>query len=160
VSVTAWRIVKRKKPPRKAFDGEGARIYGGRWNSKGTPMVYTAGSQSLAALEMLVHLDTADLMGQYVFFEVTMEESLIRELAEADLPLDWRSDPPPANLPRMGDAWVASAVSAVLCVPSAIVPAERNFVLNPKHADFAKLRLGEAVPFRYDARLAGLKKKA
>lgn len=153
MSVTAWRIVKLKKPPRKAFDGEGARIYGGRWNSKGTPVVYTSGSQSLAALEMLVHLDNADLMDRYVFFEVTIEESLIRELVEADLPGDWRSDPPPANLPKMGDAWVASGVSVALCVPSAIISAERNFLLNPKHPDFEKVGLGKAVPFRYDTRL-------
>lgn len=129
-------------------------MYGGRWNSPGTAMVYTAGSQSLAALEMLVHLDAADLMGKYVFFEVTIEESLIRALAEADLPRNWRADPPPSKLRRMGDAWVASAVSVALCVPSVVVPTEQNFLLNPKHPDLAKLKFGKAIPFRYDARLA------
>jgi len=153
LSVTAWRIVKQKKPPRKAFDGEGARLYGGRWNSPGTAMVYTAGSQALAALEMLVHLDAADLLGKYAFFEVTIEETLIRALAEADLPRNWRSDPPPPKLRRMGDAWAASAVSVALCVPSVVIPTEQNFLLNPKHPDFAKLQFGKAVPFRYDARL-------
>ena len=117
-------------------------------------MVYTAGSQSLAALEMLVYLDTAVLLDQYVLFEVTIEESWIRQLTEKDLLRDWRSDPPPAKLQRMGDAWVASAVSVALCVPSAIIPAEHNFLLNPKHPDFEKLEFGEAVPFRFDARLA------
>ena len=154
LSVTAWRIVKQKKPPRKAFDGEGARLHGGRWNSPGTSMVYTAGSQSLAALEMLVHLDAADLMGKYVFFEVTMDESMIRALVEADLPRNWRSDPSPSKLRRMGDAWAASAVSVALCVPSVVIPEEQNFLLNPKHPDFSKLHIGKAVPFRYDARLA------
>jgi RES domain-containing protein len=117
-------------------------------------MVYTAGSQALAALEMLVHLDTADLMGKYVFFEVTLEESMIRALAEADLPRNWRSDPSPSKLRRMGDAWAVSAVSVALCVPSTVIPAEQNFLLNPKHPDFAKLHFGKAVSFRYDARLA------
>lgn len=154
MSVTAWRIVKQKKPPRKAFDGEGARLYGGRWNSPGTAMVYTAGSQALAALEMLVHLDNADLMGKYVFFEVTMEDALIRELAEADLPRNWRFDPAPTKLRRMGDAWVDSAVSVALCVPSVVIPAERNFLLNPKHPDFVKVKIGKPLPFRYDAPLA------
>lgn len=132
-------------------------MYGGRWNSPGTAMVYTAGSQSLAALEMLVHLDTADLLGKYVVFEVTIVESLIRALAEEELPRNWRSDPPPAKLRKMGDAWVASAVCVALCVPSAIIPTEQNFLLNPKHPDFAKLQFGKAVPFHYDSRLADRK---
>jgi RES domain-containing protein len=153
LSVTVWRIVKQKHPPRKAFDGEGPRLHGGRWNSRGTPMVYTAGSQSLAALEMLVHLDSADLMGKYVFFEVTIEEALITSLETGDLPRNWRADPAPAKLRALGDAWVAAATSAVLRVPSSVIPAEHNYLLNPKHEDFTKLQFGKAVPFRYDTRL-------
>ena len=153
MSVAAWRIVKHKNPPRKAFDGEGARLYGGRWNSRGTPMVYTAQSQSLAVLEMLVHLDTADLLEKYVFFEVTIEERLILVLAEADLPRDWRVDPAPRRLRDIGDAWARSNASVALRVPSSLLPAEYNYLLNPKHEDFGKLTIGEAAEFRYDARL-------
>ena len=154
MSVTAWRIVKQKYPLRKAFDGEGARLYGGRWNSPGTSMVYTAQSQSLATLEMLVHLDTPDLLAKYAFFEVTMEEALIAVLDVRNLPRNWRSDPPPAKLRALGDVWVTNATSAVLRVPSTVIPVEHNYLLNPKHSDFLKLQLGKAVPFRYDARLA------
>ena len=152
MSITAWRIVKQKNE-KTAFSGEGARLYGGRWNSPGTAMVYTAQSQSLAALEMLVHLDSADLLGEYAFLDVMIEESLIAALDLSILPKNWRSTPPLAKLRKFGDAWVQSATSAVLRVPSSLVPAENNYLLNPKHADFAKLQIGKTVPFRYDARL-------
>jgi len=154
LSVTAWRIVKHKYPASKAFDGEGARLHGGRWNSRGVAVVYTAQSQSLAVLEMLVHLDTADLLQSYVFFEVTIDDALISALAEGDLPRDWQSDPPPPKLREVGDIWAASNASVALRVPSSLIPAEYNYILNPKHPEFAKLRIGEAVPFHYRARLA------
>ena len=153
MSITAWRIVKQKNE-KTAFTGEGARLYGGRWNSPGTTMVYTAQSQSLAALEMLVHLDSADLLGQYVFFDVTIEDSMVAALDPSSLPKNWRAEPPPNKLRLLGDAWADAATSVALRVPSSIIPAESNYLLNPKHLDFAKLQIGKAVPFRYDARLA------
>ena len=153
MNVTAWRIVKQKYPASRTFDGEGARLYGGRWNSRGVPVVYTAQSQSLAVLEMLVHLDAADLLQSYVFFGVTIDEALISELANSDLPPDWQSDPPPPKLREIGDIWAASNASVALRVPSSLIPAEHNYILNPKHPEFAKLRLGDAVPYRYDSRL-------
>ena len=153
MSITAWRIVKQKNE-KTAFTGEGARLYGGRWNSPGTAMVYTAQSQSLAALEMLAHLDSADLLGQYVFFDVTMEDSMVAVLDPSSLPKNWPAEPPPNKLRLLGDAWADAATSVALRVPSSIIPAESNYLLNPKHLDFAKLQIGKAVPFRYDARLA------
>ena len=153
MSVTAWRIVKRKNE-KTAFSGEGARLYGGRWNSPGTSMVYSAQSRSLAVLEMLVHLDTAELLEKYVFFDITVDESLILVLAEGDLPHNWQANPAPSRLRVIGDAWAESNASVALRVPSSVIPAEFNFLLNPKHADFAKVRIGEPEPFRYDARLA------
>ncbi len=154
MSLTVWRTVKQKKPPRNAFDGEGARLYGGRWNSPGVPMVYTAGSQSLAVLEMLVHLENSDLLEKYVFLEVILDEAMVTVVAAADLLRNWRADPAPLKLRAIGDDWVASGASVVLRVPSSVIPAEYNYLLNPKHPDFAKLKFGKAVPFRYDARLA------
>jgi RES domain-containing protein len=153
LSITAWRIVKQKNE-NAAFSGEGARLYGGRWNSPGTAMVYTAQSQSLAALEMLVHLDSADLLGGYVFFDVIIDESMITAIDPDTLPKNWRAEPAPRKLQALGDAWVAAGTSLALRVPSSLVPAESNYLLNPKHADFAKLQIGQAVPFRYDARVA------
>ena len=154
MSVTAWRIVKRKNE-KTAFSGEGARLYGGRWNSPGTSMVYSAQSRSLAVLEMLVHLDTAELLDKYVFFDITVDKSLILVLAEGDLPHNWQANPAPSRLKVIGDAWAESNASVALRVPSSVIPAEFNFLLNPKHVDFAKVRIGEPEPFRYDARLAG-----
>lgn len=153
MSITAWRIVKQKNE-KTAFSGEGARLYGGRWNSPGTAMVYTAQSQSLAVLEMLVHLDSADLLGKYVFFEVTIDDSMVAALDPARLPENWRAEPAPNKLRRLGDDWVTGATSVALRVPSSIIPAESNYLLNPKHPEFAKLQIGKAMPFRYDARLS------
>jgi RES domain-containing protein len=151
--ITAWRIVKRKLA-RVAFTGEGARLYGGRWNSAGVAIVYTAESQSLAALEMVVHLDSPDLLYSYVVFEVRIDESLIAKLDLSQLPRNWRTDPPPKKVREGGDAWAAAGASAVLQVPSAILPAEHNFLLNPRHRDFARLMIGKPSPFQFDPRLA------
>ncbi len=152
--VTAWRITKRKHA-RNAFSGEGAREFGGRWNNPGTAVVYTAQSQSLAALEMLVHLDSSELLQKYVLIGVEFDESLIMSVESSALPRHWRSDPPPAEVRSIGDDWVHAASSAVLRVPSALVPGENNFLLNPEHHDFARLRFGKPLAFRFDARLKG-----
>lgn len=152
MSLTVWRITKRKHA-KTAFSGESARLYGGRWNSPGVAVIYTAQSQSLAALEMLVHLDSSDLLDKYVVFAVQVEESLVEQVEASKLPRDWRADPPPPELRVIGDNWVAAGTSAVLAVPSALVPDESNFLINPRHRDFSKLRIGEPLAFRFDPRL-------
>jgi RES domain-containing protein len=116
-------------------------------------MVYTAESQSLAALELLVHLDSPSLLDQYAFFQVTIEEWLILRLDLNEWPREWRGNPPPARLQEIGDAWAEAGKSAVLQVPSAVVPDESNFLLNPKHPEFGRIHMGRATPFRYDPRL-------
>jgi RES domain-containing protein len=143
--VTAWRISKRKHA-RHAFAGEGAHEFGGRWNNPGTAIVYTAQSQSLAALEMLVHLDSSEL-------GVEFDQPLVRPVEPSTLPRHWRSDPPPPEIRSIGDNWILAGSSAVLQVPGAMVPGEHNFRLNPEHQDFAKLRLGKPLAFRLDERL-------
>ena len=150
--LTAWRITKRKHA-RNAFTGEGAREFGGRWNNPGTAIVYTAQSQSLAALEMLAHLDSSELLRKYVLIGVEFDQSLISAVGPAALPRNWRSDPAPPEMRSIGDNWVLSGGSAILQVPSALVPAENNFLLNPAHQDFARLRFGKALAFRFDPRL-------
>jgi len=150
--VTAWRITKRKHA-RHAFTGEGARKFGGRWNNPGTAFVYTAQSQSLAALEMLVHLDSSELLEKYALIGVEFDQSLVRPVEPSALPRHWRSDPPPPEIRSIGDNWILAGSSAVLQVPSAMVPGEHNFLLNPEHQDFAKLRLGKPLAFRFDAGL-------
>lgn len=150
--VVAWRIFKPRHAS-TAFTGEGARLYGGRWNSKGVPLVYAAGSQSLAALELLVHLASAELLGSFQVAAVAFDEQLVERLDPSRLPTNWRQDPAPLTLRDFGDEWARKSRSAALRVPSALVPDEFNYLLNPAHPDFSAIVVGRAVPFRFDPRL-------
>ena len=150
--LSAWRITKQKHSG-SAFTGDGARLYGGRWNTAGTAIVYTAQSQALAALEMLIHLESPEILQRYVLMEASFEESFVADLDRTSLPKNWRADPPPAEVQALGDAWAAGKASAVLRVPSVIVPGESNFLLNPRHPDFRKVRIGKPVAFEFDRRL-------
>ena len=149
---TVWRIVKPHRVG-DAFSGEGARLYGGRWNSKGTAMVYAAESKSLAALEILVHIDAAELLEDYLCMSVRFDARLIRTLDYAALPANWRNPMAPASTRGMGDGWVAGAFSVILKVPSIVVPGESNYLINPAHRNFGKLKIGAPEPFEFDPRL-------
>lgn len=153
MSLTAWRIVKRRLI-KAAFTGDGARRYGGRWNSKGVPLIYTAQHQSLAALEMLAHLDTSELLASYVAIPVEFDEALVARVESAALPEDWRRYPAPGILRAIGDDWALSGKSAVLRVPSVLVTSESNFLLNPRHPEFLKIKIGKPEPFAFDARFS------
>ncbi|MCL1060781.1 RES family NAD+ phosphorylase [Shewanella benthica] len=133
--ITIYRIVK-KKWAGNAFDGEGARLYGGRWNSRGQSCVYLAGSESLAILEILVHLDNARQITHYALFSVELDEKDIMLLDHDSLPHNWQEDPAPADTADLGDEWLSSQSSLALCVPSSIVTRERNFLLNVDHPAF------------------------
>lgn len=149
--VRSWRIVGTGKVA-QAFTGGGARRFGGRWNSIGTAVVYTASSISLAALEMLVHLETDAVLARYSVVPVEFEDSLVSEIKT--LPPNWRDDPAPDSTRKIGDAWATRAESVVLSVPSAIVPQERNYILNPLHPEFsAKVKIGTPARFGFDHRL-------
>ena len=150
--LTAWRITKRRHAA-YAFDGEGARLFGGRWNSPGVPMVYVASTRALAVLEQLVHLDRATLLSSFVLIPCEFDEQLVTDLDPALLPPDWRREPPPSEVAVIGDLWVKNAVSAVLAVPSAVIEEERNFLLNPGHPHFPKIKIGDSVDFDFDRRL-------
>jgi RES domain-containing protein len=152
LSITAWRITKRKHA-RTAFSGSGARKYGGRWNSPGVAIVYAAETQSLAVLEMLVHIEQPDLLQDYVLIGVTINEAFIETLDQTQLPHNWRFAVQSLALRALGDKWAAGQSSAALRVPSALVPMENNFMLNPAHADFQKLVIGDPVDFAFDERL-------
>jgi RES domain-containing protein len=152
VIISAWRIVKRKLAA-QAFTGEGARVYGGRWNSPGIRVVYTSQSRALAALEILVHLESEEALEHYVMIEVRFNSVLVTSVEAFKLPADWQAEPAPLSLRSIGDGWVAAGVSAVLQVPSAIIPGESNFLLNPAHPDFSKLAFGKPSPFPFDPRL-------
>jgi len=151
--ISVWRITKQKHA-KDAFTGEGAKLYGGRWNSPGRLVVYTAESRALALAEMLVHLESAAVLSRYVVFQVEIEESSIAHLHLPDLPRNWRAEPAPRRLQTLGDEWLDSGKSAALRVPSAIVMGEFNYLLNPAHPNFSKLRIHAAEKFPIDRRLA------
>lgn len=151
--IRAWRITI-SKDPQKAFNGEGAWEHGGRWNQEGHRAVYLAESVSLCALEILVHVDPEDMPSNYYCYEVEIPAGIRIGRFEVDsLPKNWRRYPPPPSTQRLGAEWLRSGSSAVLSVPSAVIPPERAYVLNPEHKDFAKIRIGEPKPFRLDPRL-------
>ena len=149
--VTSWRVVKRRFVS-EAFDGEGARISGGRWNSAGHAVVYTSATTSLGLLENLVHTK-ARLLPFYFTCPVTFDANLVETVEPGKLPVNWRSLPSPFTLKRIGDEWVDSMRSCILEVPSVIVPHESNFILNPKHPDFASIQIGEPIDLDIDQRL-------
>lgn len=147
----AWRIVKEKHAP-TAFSGEGALRMGGRWNSRGVPVVYTSSTKSLAALESLVHLNPPVLFN-YVAIRLEFDAALVEIVPVKNLPPDWWVEPPPPSSKAVGDEWVRKARSAVLAVPSAVISGEPNFLLSPAHPDFKKVSIGEPERFAFDPRL-------
>jgi len=152
MTLRAYRITKGKFA-NIAFTGEGARLYGARWSSKGIPVVYAAETRSLAVLEMLVGLEDTGILPSYVMFEVEFEQSLVEVLKDDDLHKDWQLFPHPISTQRIGDRWYAQARSAILSVPSAVIPAERNFLINPRHPDYKEIIISAPFPFDIDPRL-------
>jgi RES domain-containing protein len=146
-----WRIVTARFVE-AAFSGEGARLYGGRWNPKGIPLVYTAESQSLAVLEILVQDEP--LRARYVLIPAHIPDDLtIDRIAADQLPQDWRSPEARRELQKLGADWVRRGTSAVLAVPSAVIPGEISYLLNPLHPDFAQIGIGEPQELVTDLRL-------
>jgi RES domain-containing protein len=150
--ITAWRIVSAKYKE-KAYAGDGARIHGGRWNSKGVAVVYTAGSLALASIEMIVNLPAPKLLQKYIRISARIGLDLVSDLSEADLPEDWNSRPISPSTRAIGDRWFKKQSSAVLRVPSIVVPDEYNYLLNPTHPDFAKIKIGKPIIYFFDPRL-------
>ncbi len=135
------------------FDGEGARLFGGRWNHPGVRCAYASDTAALAILEVLVHLQRTGQLEHYAICRATFDDALVSRLPARDLPSDWRTFPAPASTRGLGDRWIAQGLGAVLRVPSMIVPTESNFLLNPAHPDFSKIRVLPVEPFALDARL-------
>lgn len=151
----AWRII-RKKRLQDAFTGEGARIGGGRWNHVGTPVVYVSETLSLAALELFVHFTRKDikLCKSLVAIPLDIPNSVkTAEVSVRNLNPDWRVSPPSNSTKDIGTKWAQKKTSLILRVPSALIPDEYNLVLNSKHADFMKIRIGNPQPFTLDKRI-------
>lgn len=135
------------------FDGEGARLHGGRWNGPDTPIVYTSSTLALAALELFVQLTDPDLTGDLVATPAGIPAGVtVSRVRLSDLPENWRQYPAPEMLRDLGTRWAQGGRTAVLTVPSAVIPAELNYLLNPRHPGFRRIRLGAFEPFRFDPR--------
>ena len=150
---TGWRICKAKHAA-TAFDGYGARRFGGRWNSPGVAMVYTASVAAQAMLEMLVHADATLVSLSYVLIPVRFDDALLTRVDPATLPSTWATHERVTR--KVGDGWIAAAASAVLAVPSAILNTDDNYLLNPAHPDFPKLEIGKPEDLAIDERIRRL----
>jgi RES domain-containing protein len=138
--LTAWRLTEELYAA-DIFDGEGARLLGGRWNSPRFSVAYTSTTASLAILEVLANVFRPKLLEYFVLASCVFDESLVSHLEIDQLPENWRDPRPPAELRDIGDEWIRSERSAVLSVPSVIIEQERNYLLNPLHRDFPKIKL-------------------
>jgi RES domain-containing protein len=149
---SAWRIVRAARV-NSAFTGEGARVYGGRWNSRGTAVVYVSEHESLAALELLVHLTPIPPDDRYLSFRLEWEDKLTERFSFKNLPSGWNAEPPDLQTMQIGDEWIRAGKSVALAVPSVLSTSEMNFLLNPKHGDFKKIKISQPVEYRFDSRL-------
>ena len=148
----AWRITTTSDPD-LAFSGDAARIRGGRWNSKGTRIVYTADYPAAAILEQLVQVSSVASLPIYNLFCVTLPETIVSVVESKTLPATWRDPGRDPAVQAIGDAWVAGRTSLALQVPSAIAPHHVSYLLNPAHPDFATLTIAPPERFALDPRL-------
>jgi len=157
MSVALWRIALASRTIAPTdLSGLGAENTGGRWNSAGRPVVYAATSASLACLETVVHLNAGGLPLNRVLVRIDVPDevwNLRQSLSLTSLPEGWNAVPAGSVSVEAGNAWLDGLLSALLMVPSAIVPEEFNVQLNPRHADAAKLNATALRPWTYDARL-------
>ena len=149
---SAWRIVRAARA-NTAFTGEGARIYGGRWNSPGTAVIYVSEHESLAALELLVHLTPLPPDDRYLSFRLEWEDKMTERFPVKNLPALWKAEPPDFETMQIGDEWVRTGKSIALAVPSVMSASEVNFLLNPKHPEFKKVKISKPIEYRFDSRL-------
>lgn len=151
-SVLVWRLCSAKYAA-AAFSGEGARLYGGRWSAPGYRIAYCAESRALAMVEVLVNADEQDRLFSlsWVLVSAEIPDALVEKPAR--FPEDWRQYPHPSSTQLIGSQWAKEQRSLALRVPSAVVPGEFNYLLNPDHPDFTKVKRGKTQPFSFDPRL-------
>lgn len=157
--IAVWRIAKTRYA-NSAFDGEGARLNGGRWSSVGVRVAYASESVALATLEVLVGLQKSSVLASYSLVSAQVDETTVEPLSNASLPGNWRSHPPPPDTQTIGDRWVLERRSLVLKVPSAIIEGESNYLINPAHPDFGAVVISAPTAYAFDTRLIAALKKS
>lgn len=135
------------------LSGNGARLYGGRWNSEGKPMVYFASSRSLAVLEALAHLSATNIPDDFCMMVIEVPDNSFVELEIDRLPKQWQEYPEPNNLKQIGNQFLMQGKKLLLKVPSVIIKEEHNYLLNPLHEDVGEVKILSKQPFNFDARL-------
>jgi len=147
-----WRICRRRFAA-EAASGEGARLYGGRWNSRGVRVVYASASLALAAVETFVNLEPNLRPADLVSIEGEIPEALeICRLEPKVLPKAWH-ETRDESLRRFGDDWIRGGQSVALLVPSAAIRGEWNVLLNPAHVDFSRVEFHDPASFEFDVRM-------
>ena len=147
-----FRLSKRKYS--KELNGKGAAKSGNRWNSKGTEIIYTAESRALAMAEVAVHLTIATLPRDYVMIEIEIPNNIkVKELDLKVLDEDWNNHPPNSITQKIGDNFIDSLDGCLLKVPSAVVQGDFNYLINPYHSDFKKIKIIEITDFPFDKRI-------
>ncbi|MES2924840.1 MAG: RES family NAD+ phosphorylase [Verrucomicrobiota bacterium] len=137
-----------------ALDGEGARLYGGRWNSPGVAAVYLAESRALAALEILVHAPREALRLKWIVIELEVPYSFIDQVPPLKLPENWQLQPSSKQAQTFGTRWLRDYQNLSLLLPSVVIPQEHSLLLNPLNPHMRDLKPGEPQPFSFDTRLA------
>ena len=150
--IRAWRITH-SRFANQAFDGEGAFLYGGRWNNPGVRIIYVSNSLALATLELLVNGVRPSEVDQFVCIPVDFPQKLVQILDVKTLPANWAESPAPYETKTIGDALIKSGKPMVLQVPSAVIPDESNFLINPLEMKSSTFKIGSARPFAFDRRL-------
>lgn len=136
------------------LNGTGAKIAGGRWNSKGVAVLYTSSHRSLAALELLVHVPQRNQIRDMVMATILIPDNIgIKKLTPENLPAHWQKIPPQKELQKIGDEWVREGKNAVLCVPSVIIAGEIDYIVNPLHRDAVRIKIIAKEDFKIDERL-------
>ncbi len=150
--MTVYRLVRKKYGIQ--LSGIGAAKSGNRWNSRGTEIIYTSGSRALAMAEVAVHLSIAMMPSDYVMLEIDIDETISQLLIdETSLDVNWNSFPHLRETQIIGDQFITDGVRCVLRVPSAVVPGDHNYLLNPRHADFGRVVIKRYSDFKFDRRL-------
>jgi RES domain-containing protein len=150
--IRVYRIL-RKRHAKTPFDGEGAFRYGGRWSSPGVRLAYASEHLSLAMIEYFVHLDRDDLPPDLVVATADVPDDVSRvNVSHGSLSTTWRQTPAPVELAAIGDRFARRRRDAILVVPSALTPEESNWLLNPDHPDFTRIRIHPPGSFAYDPR--------
>jgi RES domain-containing protein len=148
----AFRLTRKKFAG--SLSGRGAAIKGARWNSAGVELIYTAANRSLAMAEVAVHFTLATLPDDYMMMTIDIPDDIsMKEIKVKDLPPNWQEFPHPSTTQRFGDHFVAENKCCVLKIPSVVTQGDYNLLINPKHAEFAGIKLKGIEKFPFDKRI-------